>query len=108
MDKPREIVLRDGLAGVRPGLPDGPDVWGVVAVYRSFNDVLRTAAWLDQPSSAIETALCYYDAHRHEIDDWIRQNEEAAEAAERVARARQTDPRRSCWMKAGRQEGPNR
>ena len=48
-----------------------------------------TADWLDQPRSAIETALRYYEAHRADIDEWIRRNEEAAEAAERVARARQ-------------------
>ena len=61
-------------------------------MYRSFNDVQRTADCLDQPTSAIETALRYYEAHRTEIDEWIRRNEEAAEAAERVARARQTAP----------------
>ena len=65
------------------------DVWEVVAVSRSFNDIQRTADWLDQSASAVETALRYYDAHRDDIDEWIRRNEEAAEAAERVARARQ-------------------
>ncbi len=61
----------------------------VVAVHRSFEDLQRTAEWLDQPPSAIETGLRYYDSHRLEIDDWIRRNEEAAEAAERVWRAQQ-------------------
>jgi hypothetical protein len=37
---------------------------------------------------AIEAAVRYYEAHRLEIDDWIRRNDEAAEAAERIARAR--------------------
>ena len=67
----------------------GPDVWEVVAVHRSFDDVERTADWLDQSASAIEVALRYYEAHRAEIDEWIQRNEEAAEAAERVARAQQ-------------------
>jgi hypothetical protein len=67
----------------------GPDIWEVVGVQHSFDDVRRTADWLDQPTSAVETALRYYDAHRAEIDDWIGRNEEVAEAAERVARARQ-------------------
>lgn len=62
---------------------------GGLAVFRSFDDVERTADWLNQPASAIETALRYYKSHRSEIDEWIRRNEEAAEAAERVARARQ-------------------
>jgi hypothetical protein len=89
MDEHPGIVFRPGPAGRRPGLVTGPDVWEVVAVHRSFNDVERTADWLDQPVNAIETALRYYDVHRDEIDEWIRRNEEAAEAAERVARARQ-------------------
>ena len=89
MDEHPGIVFRSGPAGRRPGLIGGPDVWEVVAVHRSFDDGERTAAWLDQPASAIESALGYYEAHRPEIDDWIHRNEEAAEAAERVARARQ-------------------
>jgi hypothetical protein len=88
MDEYPGIVFRSGPAGRRPGLVGGPDVWEVVAVFRSFDDVKRTADWLDQPATAIETALRYYDAHRNDIDEWIRRNEEAAEAAERVARAR--------------------
>jgi len=60
-----------------------------VAVHRSFGEVERAGEWLDQPASAIETALGYYEAHRMEIDEWIRRNEEAAGAAERVWRARQ-------------------
>ena len=83
------IVFRSGPVGRRPGLVGGPDVWEVVAVHRSFDDVERTADWLDQPGSAVEAALRYYEAHRTEIDEWIQRNEEAAEAAERVARARQ-------------------
>ena len=89
MDEHPGIVFRPGPAGRRPGLVTGPDVWEVVAVHRSFKDVERTAAWLDQPVVAIETALRYYDVHRDDIDGWIRRNEEAAEATERVARARQ-------------------
>ena len=85
MDEHGTIAHREGPAGIRAGLADGPDVWEVVAVHRSFNDVQRTADWLDQPTSAIETALRYYGAHRAEIDAWIQQNEEAAEAAEQAA-----------------------
>jgi hypothetical protein len=92
MDEHPGIIFRFGPAGRRPGLIGGPDVWEVVAVYRSFEDVRRTADWLVQPAGAIETALRYYDTHRHDIDAWIRRNEEAAEAAERIARARQAAP----------------
>lgn len=90
MDEHPGIVFRSGPAGRRPGLVAGPDVWEVIAVSRSFDDVEKTAEWLAQPPSAIDTALRYYEGHRAEIDDWIRRNEEAAEAAERVWRARQT------------------
>jgi hypothetical protein len=86
MSEVDEIVIRDGPAGPRPGLPRGPDVWEVVAVHRSFSDVERTASWLDQPADAIEVALRYYDAHRGEIDEWIRRNEAAAERAQGKAR----------------------
>jgi hypothetical protein len=88
MDEHPGIVFRSGPAGRRPGLIAGPDVWEVVAVHRSFDDTQRTAEWLDQPSSAVETAIGYYRSHRSEIDEWISRNEEAAEAAERVALAR--------------------
>ena len=87
MDEHPGIVFRSGPAGRRAGLVSGPDVWEVVAVHRSFDESQRTADWLDQQATAIETALRYYEAHQHEIDEWIRRNEEAAEAAERVARA---------------------
>jgi len=89
MDEHPGIVFRSGPAGRRPGLAGGPDLWEVIAVYRSFRDPERTASWLDLPPSAISAALRYYDTHRDEIDDWIRRNEEAAAAAERVGRARQ-------------------
>lgn len=89
MDEHGKIVQREVPAGIRPSLSGGPDLWGGIAVHRSFSDVQRTADWLDQPTSAIETALLYYEAHRAEIDEWIQQNEEAAEAAERIARVRQ-------------------
>ncbi|MFN8221748.1 MAG: hypothetical protein U0R50_00710 [Gaiellales bacterium] len=89
MDEFPGIVFRSGPAGRRPGLVAGPDIWEVVSVHRSFNDVDRTGAWLNLPVSAIETALRYYDAHKPDVDGWIKRNEEAAEAAERVARARQ-------------------
>jgi len=88
MDDYPGIVFRSGPAGRRPGLMAGPDIWEVIAVYRGFGDAERTADWLDQPLAAIETAVRYYEAHRSDIDDWIRRNDEAAEAAERISRAR--------------------
>ena len=86
MDEHAEIELRSGPAGHRPGLIGGPDIWEVAAVHRGFNDVKRTADWLDQPTSAIDAALRYYDVHRHDIDEWIKENETAAERAWLVSR----------------------
>src|SRR6266498_1642405 len=63
MDEHPGIVFRSGPAGRRPGLLGGPDVWEVVAVHRSFDDVQRTADWLDQQPTVIGTALSYYAAH---------------------------------------------
>jgi hypothetical protein len=80
-----EIVIRDGPAGPRPGLARGPDIWEVVSVHRSFEDVRKTAHWLGLATDAVEAALGYYDAHRAEIDNWIRVNEEAAALALREA-----------------------
>jgi hypothetical protein len=83
-----EIVMRDGPAGVRPGLRGGPDIWEVVAVHRSFRNVTRrTAAWLDLPIAAADAALAYYESHRSEIDQWIEANEAAAESAIRMSSA---------------------
>ncbi len=39
MDEHPGVVFRSGPAGRRPGLLGGPDVWEVVAVHRSFDDV---------------------------------------------------------------------
>ncbi len=44
MDEHPGIVFRSGPAGRRPGLVSGADVWEVVAVHRSFDDVERTAS----------------------------------------------------------------
>lgn len=85
MSNLHEIVIRDGPAGPRPSLVRGPDIWEVVAVHRSFEDVRQTAEWLGLTTDAVEAALGHYDAHRADIDNWIRLNEEAAALALREA-----------------------
>lgn len=92
LDDHSGIVFRSGPSGRHPGSIGGPDVWQVVAVFRRFGDIQRIAEWLDLAAGTIDTALGYYDAHRDEIDAWIRRNEEAADAAERVAWARMAVP----------------
>jgi hypothetical protein len=89
------IVFRDGPCGRRAGLPSGPDVWQVVGVLhrsgKKGEKALRyTAKWFNIEPQMVRTAIGYYAAHTEEIDDWIRRNDEEAEAAEAawVARCR--------------------
>ncbi len=81
------IVFRDGPGGRRPGLAAGPDVWQVIAVLLGSGKqgeaaIRHTADWLSVPHEQVRAAITYYATHRHEIDDWIRRNDEEAEAAE--------------------------
>jgi hypothetical protein len=81
------IVFRDGPGGRRPGLAAGPDVWQAIGVLRgtgkSGDDAIRHAAeWLNLSEGQLRTAVSYYAVHVEEIDDWIRRNDDEAEAAE--------------------------
>ena len=81
------IVFRDGPGGRRAGLASGPDVWQVIGVLRGSGKkgeaaVRHTADWLHVSPDQVRAALGYYAAHTAEIDDWIRRNDEEAEAAE--------------------------
>ncbi len=42
----------------------------------------HTAQWLDLSQDRVRAAIGYYAAHEQEIDDWIRRNDEEAQAAE--------------------------
>lgn len=76
------IVFRSGPAGRRASLAGGPDVWEVVA------DVLQAArGGIEEPVAhvvsytglapeQIRLALDYHKAYPHEIDMFIRMNEE--------------------------------
>lgn len=81
------IVFRDGPSGRRPGLAAGPDVWQVIGVLRGSGKkgdaaIRHTAKWLNLGQDRVRAAVAYYASHRREIDDWIRRNDEEAEAAE--------------------------
>lgn len=87
MDRHPGIVFRDGPGGRRPGLASGPDVWQVIAVLQGTGErgeaaVVRTAEWLNLQPEQVRAAIRYYAAHADEIDEWIRRNDEEAEAAE--------------------------
>jgi hypothetical protein len=81
------IVFRDGPGGRRPGLAGGADVWQVIGVLKGSEKrgdaaIRHAAAWLNVGFEQVRAALGYYVAHTQEIDDWIRGNDDEAEAAE--------------------------
>lgn len=88
------IVFRDGPGGRRPALAGGPDVWQVIGVLRGSGKraeaaVRHTADWLGLTLDQVRAATGYYAAHADEIDDWIRRNDEEADAAEAAWRREQ-------------------
>jgi hypothetical protein len=81
------VAFRDGPGGRRPGLASGPDVWQVIAVLRGSGKkgdaaIRHTAEWLGLGSEQVRAAISYYATHTQEIDEWIRRNDDEAEAAE--------------------------
>lgn len=91
MEEHPGIVFVEGPAGRRAALRRGPDVWEVVSTLNANEGSVRaTAEVLAIPESQVRIALGYYADHAHEIDEWIRANEEEsarAEAAWRRQRA---------------------
>jgi hypothetical protein len=88
------IVFRDGPGGRRPGVASGPDVWQVIGVLkgsgRKREAAIRHAAeWLSIRPDHVRAAVSYYGQHQREIDEWIRRNDEEAEAAEAAWRREQ-------------------
>lgn len=74
------LEFRDGIAGRRAALEEGPDVWEVVAVFRDHGGdagALREHfAWLEE--AALEDALAYYERFPERVDDVIEENERRA------------------------------
>lgn len=78
------IIFRDGPTGRRASLIDGPDVWEIVADLRQAREregdaLAMLARGTGLRREQIELAAAYYDAHRDEIDEEIRANEEMTE-----------------------------
>jgi hypothetical protein len=81
------VVFRDGAGGRRAGLASGPDVWQVIGVLRGSGKkgdgaIRHAAEWLALGLEQVRAAIGYYATHTEEIDEWIRRNDEEAEAAE--------------------------
>jgi hypothetical protein len=88
------IVFRDGPGGRRAGLAGGPDVWQVIGVLKGSGKkreaaIRHAAEWLGVRPDQVRAAVGYYGQHQREIDDWIRRNDEEAEAAEAAWRREQ-------------------
>lgn len=80
------IVFRDGVAGRRPALADGPQVWVIARVFRdqegTFDQKVRTTCELtDQPEHKVRDAVMYYMDFRAEIDEWLDRLDREAERA---------------------------
>lgn len=88
------IVFRDGPAGRRAGLANGPDVWEVIAVVRRQTvrgeTGLRAAAemmGLTEPQ--VRTAVAYFSAHEQEVLHRIEENDRASREAQASWEAQQ-------------------
>jgi hypothetical protein len=88
------VVFRDGPGGRRPGLAEGPDVWQVIGVLKGSNKkreaaIRHATEWLDIRPDQVRAAVSFYGQHQREIDEWIRRNDDEAEAAEAAWRREQ-------------------
>jgi hypothetical protein len=88
------ILFKDGPAGRRPAIADGPDVWEVIQFIREVDE--RGAAALDSAAEMfnldprqVNAAFSYYGDYKDEIDDWIARANETSEHAEKAWMAQQ-------------------
>jgi len=88
------IIFKDGPAGRRPAIADGPDVWEVIKFIRDVEKrgpaALEAAAeMLNLDPRQVNAAVSYYGDYNEEIDDWITRAEETSERAEKAWLAQQ-------------------
>ena len=94
MEEHPGVLFRDGPSGRRAVLIGGPDVWEVVRVVQSArrseaeldaDSIVRLATeTLGLPPGRVRIALTYYAAYPDEIDQQIRDAEEAERVAEEL------------------------
>jgi hypothetical protein len=80
------IVFKDGPAGRRAALVDGPDVWEVIRAYHEIDEsgddaVPAVAELLNLSIPQVHAALRHYTDHSGQIDAEIEQNRVEAERA---------------------------
>ena len=94
MEEHPGVLFRDGPSGRRAVLVGGPDVWEVIRVVQSARraepeldaqSVVRLAVeTLGLAPGRVQIALTYFAAYPEEIDEQIRDGEEAERAAEEL------------------------
>jgi hypothetical protein len=78
------IVFKDGPAGRRAALANGPDVWEVVKTLKEFGStgeqaIAGAAEWGNLSRAQVDVAVRYYGDFREEVDERIAHNREEAE-----------------------------
>lgn len=88
----RHIEYRDGPAGRRAALVDGPDVWVVVTtepdITKRAARVVAVAEYLALDEERVAAAFAYYDDHPQEVEEWAERNRRAVEVAHAESQAR--------------------
>jgi hypothetical protein len=88
------IVFKSGPSGRRAALAGGPDVWEIISALRHArgSEARRVTAVADEfeiNERQVVLALNYAAAHREEVDERVRANDQALKDAERIAAERQ-------------------
>ena len=94
MEEHPGVLFRDGPSGRRAVLVGGPDVWEVIRAVRSARDaepdldaeavVALAVETTGVPAGRVRVALDYWAAYPDEIEQQIRDAEEAERAAEEL------------------------
>lgn len=100
MDAHPGVLFREGPAGRRAVLVGGPDVWEVVRAVRSArasepdlagDEILALVAESTGLSRRmLDTAVAYYTAYPTEVDDLIREADDAEHALESAVERRRS------------------
>ena len=94
MDEHPGIVFRDGPTGRRAALAGGPDVWEVVATFKSGSTrgeaaIPELAEILELSIGQVQIALGYYAAYPEEVDERVARHLADADEAEAAWRRTQ-------------------